>query len=510
MIISDEDDAQKIKDPPVAAPTLRYPERAASRRPFSHLPDYETSQALAFQDFNESQVTLYKPPSRRRFLDSRLWRAALVSLVVYIFLTLVIGVPIIVHKEHQDEQKYPYNPPTYALVWPSKNPGPPGNLSNNSSPGQAGIIPVCDVWTTAEYLDSPGSPIVFATAERNVSPNGLFSFSSNASSSRDLNSVQGAFYTGINPNQTVQDAVLSVMMQSSSGVFNRSTVCYAVADNFTDIFLSVPDNLAPTDNILYNITLLFPQNAIPSRVDSFATVLPMFDQHFGSFDGNVTFDKVTIEGTVSRVTVDSIQANRILVDTSLEPVTGTFYVNTSLIISTINAPIVANISLYNDPLCQFPTTLDVHTGNGNLTANVTVLAPNKNPPLRPNFIANLRTFSGSLSTSFLHDPASAATAVQLHVFNDLGPADVTLDSLFEGVFQVSTKQAAASVTQGNASVTDPWVPGLQRTMEVDLNSTARIYGWIGWGNAETPWNAYEQGEVLVDSSLAHVTLSFLG
>ena len=97
MIISDEDDTQKIKDPPVAVPSVRYPERAASRRPFSPLPDYETSQALAFRDFNESQVTLYKPPPRRRFLDSRFWRAAVISLVVYILLTLFIGIPIIIH-----------------------------------------------------------------------------------------------------------------------------------------------------------------------------------------------------------------------------------------------------------------------------------------------------------------------------------------------------------------------------------------------------------------------------
>lgn len=157
---------------------------------------------------------------------------------------------------------------------------------------------------------------------------------------------------------------------------------------------------------------------------------------------------------------------------------------------------------------NFGATVDIIFAS-NLTANVTVLAPNKNPPLRPNFIASLRTFSGSLSTSFLHDPSSAPTAIQLNVFNDLGPADVTLDSLYEGVFQVSTKQATASVTQGNASVPDPWVPGVPRTMETDVNSTARLYGWIGWGNTGAP-NAYEQGEVLVDSSLADVTVSFLG
>lgn len=96
MIISDEDDTQKIKDPPVAIPTVRYPEPAASR-PLGSLPDYETSQALASRDINSSQVTLYKPLPRRRILDSRFWRAALISLGVYIFLTLIIGVPIIVH-----------------------------------------------------------------------------------------------------------------------------------------------------------------------------------------------------------------------------------------------------------------------------------------------------------------------------------------------------------------------------------------------------------------------------
>lgn len=152
-------------------------------------------------------------------------------------------------------------------------------------------------------------------------------------------------------------------------------------------------------------------------------------------------------------------------------------------------------------------TLLLHS---NLVANVTVLAPNKNPPLRPNFIANLRTFSGSLSTNLLHDPTSPPTVIQLHAFNDLGPADVTLDNLFEGAFQVTTKQASASVTQGNANGTDPWALGLQRTFEVDFNSTARSFGWIGWGTAEMPWSAYQQGEALIDTSLADVTLSFLG
>jgi len=129
--------------------------------------------------------------------------------------------------------------------------------------------------------------------------------------------------------------------------------------------------------------------------------------------------------------------------------------------------------------------------------------------MRPNFIANLRTFSGHLSTNFLHDPASSPTALQLHAFNDLGPSNVTLDNLFQGIFQVSTKQAFASVTQGSASVPDPSGSEGQRTMVTNLNSTERLYGWIGWGQ-ESVWNGYQQGEVLVDTSLADVALTLLG
>jgi hypothetical protein len=97
-MIIDEDDLLKSKDPPVATPTLRYPERAAGRRPFSPLPDYETSQALALTDFNnnDSLITFHNPPPKRRILDSKFWKAAIVALTLYIFLTITIGIPIIV------------------------------------------------------------------------------------------------------------------------------------------------------------------------------------------------------------------------------------------------------------------------------------------------------------------------------------------------------------------------------------------------------------------------------
>lgn len=99
MIIQEEDDLLKSKDPLVTAPVLRYPERAAGRRrrPLSPLPDYETSQALALNDLNnDSLITFNKPPPKRRFIDSRSWRAGIAALAIYIILSIVIGIPLII------------------------------------------------------------------------------------------------------------------------------------------------------------------------------------------------------------------------------------------------------------------------------------------------------------------------------------------------------------------------------------------------------------------------------
>jgi len=145
-----------------------------------------------------------------------------------------------------------------------------------------------------------------------------------------------------------------------------------------------------------------------------------------------------------------------------------------------------------------------------MMVNVTLNSPNPAPPLRPNFIANLRTFSGSAIASFAHDPSSPPTAIKLRVENDLGPSNVTFDEKYQGVFQVSTKLGVATVTQGTVFAPDPWAQDLQRTFEVDYNSTVRSYGWIGWGSRPGHFPSEQQGEVVVETSIANCSLSFGG
>lgn len=139
---------------------------------------------------------------------------------------------------------------------------------------------------------------------------------------------------------------------------------------------------------------------------------------------------------------------------------------------------------------------------------VTLVAPGNGPAMRPNFIANMRTFYGTLSASLVHDPSSPPASIKLHAENGIGPSNVILDEKFQGIFQVTTKQAAAIVSQGDATSIDPWNPELQRNLVTAVNTTDRKEGWIGWG--DPPGYLEQTGEVVVDSSLADVTLYFRG
>ena len=140
---------------------------------------------------------------------------------------------------------------------------------------------------------------------------------------------------------------------------------------------------------------------------------------------------------------------------------------------------------------------------------VTLMAPSDGPTVRPNFIADMRTFYGTLSTTVVHDPSSPPASIKLHTENGIGPSNVVLDEKFQGIFQVTTKQATATVSEGNAQSDGPWDYGLSRNLITSVNTTARKGGWIGWGDPPA-WYLEQTGEVIVDSSLADVSLFFRG
>jgi len=130
--------------------------------------------------------------------------------------------------------------------------------------------------------------------------------------------------------------------------------------------------------------------------------------------------------------------------------------------------------------------------------------------MRPNFIANLRTFSGQATASFVHDSSSPPTAIKLRVENDLGPTNVTLDQKYQGVYQTNTKLGTVTVTQGTSFSVYPWGTSLARNYVPYFESATRTYGWIGWGPRPDPYPDEQQGEVVVETSIANSALLFDG
>lgn len=87
MIILDGEADGRTKEDTYNGLTLRHPQ-AALTRSTSPLPDYDTSEAQHWKAVAE-------PPVRWK-VDPRFWKAGLYALVIYIFLSVLIVVPILV------------------------------------------------------------------------------------------------------------------------------------------------------------------------------------------------------------------------------------------------------------------------------------------------------------------------------------------------------------------------------------------------------------------------------
>ena len=193
------------------------------------------------------------------------------------------------------------------------------------------------------------------SSQRSVSPYGQISIRSNVSGeSNGPRFIFGDLTVGMNPNKTVRDALLSITMQASSSTLRKDTnVCFSMSDYACDLALyvsqsinrvpfslsstQVPNNLSGSDSLRFNISLLFPHAAHPSSIDRLATWLPMFTQSFKHMDKQWTFSKVTIEGSSSTFDAGYLQANNLLIQTSSAEIKGTFQVNESLTLDTVDA-----------------------------------------------------------------------------------------------------------------------------------------------------------------------------
>ncbi|TFK54184.1 hypothetical protein OE88DRAFT_1654717 [Heliocybe sulcata] len=518
MILLDEEDQhqRKLRPSSVAGPTSRNPEDAVPGR--DRLPDYETSQAL--QDYGtshvqqEHEIVPVKQGKKRRKCwycafgfnsDARFWRATLYALIIYILITIAVAVPLLVLRLRQQREKKAFGPP-----W-----GDESASALLALPISDGQVVDCNTWQS-------GGDDGQAVLEYKFPVTSSIVFKSNVTHDMEApRLVQGNLLVDLNPDHSEDETLVYVNLNYSSAPLLKATnVCHIRGLGSDGVSITVPRNLAVSDSLYFDMTVLLPSNSNGSiNIEQLVTFLPSFTQRLGSLYPAVHFTKTTIEGPMSAITVGSLQAEALVVKSSLAPITGTFNASDSLILDTMAAPITANITLTNPRKCGRPTILDVSTGNSGLSANVTLsitAPPTTTSNLAPQFLSEVTTFSGDLNLSVVHDPDTAPTHMHLRCQNNLGASSVTLDDKFEGTFSVQTKFDDVLVLGTDAAsmmrAADPLGQGRSRTFQVDYNATSRMDGWVGWGaRPNVKWaRKTGQGRVEVVTSLSPVALDLGG
>ncbi|OSD06862.1 hypothetical protein PYCCODRAFT_1422409 [Trametes coccinea BRFM310] len=426
--------------------------------PTPSLPDYEASQAQ-LKPTPLSYPELQKKRSRKR----RWKKCALYSLLVYFFLTIAIGVPLIVVKLRRRSytKTNPYN------MWSAGNPLPPKTINLGDAPLRLSSAKSCNTWSIA---DAPDGPLLRSELEYYVPVNGSLFLNTNITYSGNgtyLSRFSGQLLVGINDDPSASEAAVHVTMHHTTPELRNATnVCLMQTGQGGGLYLFTPFNLTQTDTLSFNITLLLPQphNASSSRqIPQLLCHLPNFKQTYQQLDPSVTFGNVILGGAMSEVSIQSIQASQAVVKASLAEINGKFTVDSSLSLETVSAPINADIHLYNNDPSGPPTFMHLTTGNSVLNANVTMHVTSDSDSdgksYGPHFLTHAETFNAPLTLALMHDAASAPANVRLRALNNLGNTRVTVDARYEGTFDVTTMFAQADVLTQHGSQAQDYYSG---------------------------------------------------
>jgi len=467
---------------PSAYPTLRIPEPVATRLSLS-LPDYETSQ----------QQHTHKPVTSNRF-DSRFWRGPFFALAIYVFLSVVIGIPLIVTRIAFRKS----GPPKMQNLFldDDDQAAPPLNPPESAGMVMTASTLSCDAWDSWGNYD--GS--YFTASVRNTLPaNGLFSVRSNATNEVvPMAGGRSNLTVDINSDTSETDVVMSIILKaSSSELLDAAHFCFASTGNERGYSVYPPSIIPENEYLAFDIHVLFPQTSQLITASDFITFLPMFFQSFGFLSHRVRIQNINIAGAGVDILCDSLQADKIAVKNSFASLSGTFNVTQSIRLDNIEGPIHTNVTLINDPSTGAATYLVADTGNNHIVANVTMVAPSSSRS--PQYFANVKTFNGSLLVDFAHGATTPPATLNLQVDNSQADSRITLDSKFKGFFDLRTKLAPVRIA-AKAMRDATW------HLYMDSNSTSSTRGWVGRGKRPAQWDPATDGKVSAVSSLSSILL----
>ncbi|KAF8315969.1 hypothetical protein F5887DRAFT_953166 [Amanita rubescens] len=480
MIILDEEDHVKF-DALVAGSTVRYPDKAVGRS-LSSLPDYESSEA------QHRLIIRNLQSSSKKTRNARILKATFYALAIYVALSAVIVLPVVLKRRSSEASNS--RAPSSANIWIEGN-SPPANFID------AAVIPFsssnfdCDEWQQL-INGSPALQASYPTYFPSTSP---IAIRSNISSIdyQVTNGVGGSLTVGINSDHKATEIVVQLQANASDyTLLQQTNICVCQQDPNRGMTIYAPGNLSEFQYLNFNIQLLFPWKSSPYVVPGFITYLPQFSQQFAHLSKHVTFNKVSIFGTMNEIECQSMKAPIIGIQNIRSSITGTFHVSESLILDTIDGPITSNISFAS---IMATPTLILDTGNGAINAAVSLSSSNndaKSPS--PIFNSRVKTFSAPINLSF---DAPTGLPLRLYVANNGAPTNISLQSSYRGGFDLQTKLAPASVNGPS-----------QPVIAFDTQSYERMCGCIG-DCPPPPATAPSNGQIVVVSALGPISLSIV-
>ncbi|GLB37617.1 putative endoplasmic Reticulum Oxidoreductin 1 (ERO1) [Lyophyllum shimeji] len=476
--------------------TLRYPEKAAVRSE-SPLPDYETSEAR--------QKLIAKEYSRYKGIDPRLWRAILYAFIIYVVLSLVIGLPIILVKKRQHDTSLDFPPP----MWDGDPDFGTSMTISNSDTWLLGDTAKCE-W---DEVTVHSAPTCSAKVERTLDYSGSFYIRSNISTvASNTTYSNGQLTVNINPDTSASKLVFKVdVTASSEDLLHQTMACFDGSGNDKGLFVFVSTELKNTDFVTVNIQVLLPSTGPSTPLDNFITYLPWFSQNFGDLSSHLLVRNLIIEGAGYDVVAESVNASKISVRNSYASIVGAFHASATMSLDSVKGNINTNITLEHLPTAIGPTSLVLDTGDGAIDARVLLVAPQSRRLLpHPSpylFVADVKTFNGPLRFQAANSNSTHSAPLQLTVQNTDGKTDVYLDKDYEGTYSAQSKLGKVTVIRPNLpSSMDPLAQKRPRLYISDQQSNNQVAGWVGWGKRPAYGLGVPQGQIKITTSLSPILL----
>jgi len=217
-------------------------------------------------------------------------------------------------------------------------------------------------------------------------------------------------------------------------------------------------------------------NIHPVQIAAFETSLPMFSQYLGDVEHEISFGSLRLESRNAGITVKSVYADNCETRTTNGAIQGNFYTSNSLILSTTNGHILANVSMFHDAFKPTNTSAILSTTNGALKSNISLISP------APSHVGGMFdvvgvTTNAPLALNFTNSSVDAFLAVDARTTN--APANLSMNPAYEGAFQLYTTNANVAVPF-DPDARDPAGRGRRRKMSMS-RMNKYVEGVVSWG-----------------------------